>query len=158
MFGVRNDDPMLRMSASTAAVMATRVSGAMARAQRGESLFPEDLSTIRSVADDLRGEARVLRGEARPNVNDETSYAFGGASLRALQANRVPTGAASRDAATSLDELAAMLEDVATGSRRDETALETLRVLFKAVGAAVSAGLARTGESVERDTRSLVGA
>lgn len=158
MFGVRNDDPMIRMSASTAGVMATRVSGAMARAKRGESLFPEEIQTIKSVANDLRGEARVRRGEERPNVNNETAYAFGGASLRALQTTRHSGRPSQADAATALDELAGMLEGVAAGSLRDEQVLDLLRSLFRSIGAAVSAGLARTGESAEHDMRSLVGA
>jgi hypothetical protein len=138
----------LRMNASSVGLLAVRVAAAAARSRSGSSLNERDIEALVSVRDDLREEARVLRGESSPDVADETAFAFAGLALTALG---LPPGKDELDdeAAVRLDKVADDLEAVAGGGSVAPTTLNDIEQLFLTASAMVSESLGQTGELVE---------
>jgi len=157
MVGTWSNGLELRMSTSTAGLRAVRVASAAARLRLGGELRTRDAADLKSVSGGLRDEARVMRGEALPDIDDETAYAFAGLALRALSARGPAPVRGEEGAAHQLDQLAAELEEVASGERVEGQVLQRIEDLFLATSSMVSEALARTGETVEGEPGTLIG-
>ena len=138
-----------RMNASAVGLLAVRVATAAARSRSGAPLNERDVAAVAVVRDDLREEAKVLRGEAAPDVSDETAYAFAGVALNALGVSGTSDTDRDADAAAQLDEVADELDALAQGRQVAPKELESLENLFLIASSMVSERLGQTGELVE---------
>jgi len=93
-----------RMSASAVGIIAARVATASARYRDERRINERDRRALQVYIAKLRNEARILRGEVSPSVDDESSYAFAGVTLAALEVIADRTLRES-DAANELDSL-----------------------------------------------------
>jgi len=146
-----------RMNTSAVGLLSVRVAAAAERARTNDTLNERDEDALRTVAADLREEARVLRGEAAPDLNDETAYAVAGVTLTALRLKQT-VSPPNDDAASHLDALADTLEKMADGGRVASRDIARVAKLFLAVSELVSRGLGRSGELLEGVPEGTTGA
>jgi len=151
MVGAWDSSLEFRMNASAAGLLSVRVAAAASRARVTGHIHERDRDAVLRVAKDLREEARVLRGESPPNVDDETAYAVAGVTLTALQGRDDQRTAPQDDAhlAAGLDELATQLESLADGTQSNQAVLRQLEQLFFRAGGVVSDSLGQPGELLE---------
>jgi hypothetical protein len=152
MVGAWDSSLEFRMSASAVGLLSVRVAAAAARVRSGGHVNERDRAALEAVAADLREEARVLRGQSAPDVTDETAYAVAGVALTALgqrDGAQADVVASDEDLAGRLDELAAQLEALASGSEMDEQVVARIETVFLRAGALVSDSLGQSGELLE---------
>lgn len=138
----------LRMNVSSVGLLAVRVATAAARRRAGTELNDRDRRAIRLVITDLTSEAKVLRGESSPDVDDETSYAFAGFALTALD-NGAPASIDEAIAADKLDDIVQKLRDLMAEASIPEASMKEIEDLFLRASNMVSDRLGRAGELLD---------
>jgi hypothetical protein len=139
-----------RIDAISAGLRAIRIVDASRRWRSKTPLTNIDITTIRSTADDLRNEIRVLRNQTAPDVIDESAFAFASLALKALPS----PGATSADAAFAtrqLEGLVSDLEFMLSSANPDIIVAKRIEAVFLRASDLVQSKFGRTGETLEQD-------
>lgn len=138
-----------QVAATSAGLLAVKIAGSAARARLGMTLDKAETEILAAVALRLETEVAVLRGEETPDVEDESTYAFAGFALSAIDGTTSGSTQSDEDAAAALSNLAATLKSLSSGAHLAEADLSAIESVFRRTSQFASRGLSRSGERVD---------
>jgi hypothetical protein len=136
-----------RLDAISAGLRAIRLVDAAQRWASGVPFTETDRATIRTVAEDLRNEVRILRNQDAPDVTDETAFAFATLALQALP--RTSSEIDSAVAADQLEYLANDLDSMLDSKSPDQVKAKRIETVFLRTSDLVNSTFGSTGEQID---------
>jgi len=138
-----------QVAATSAGLLAVKIAGSAAKARLGLALEKSEIEALASVAASLEVEVSVLRGEQTADVEDESTYAFAGFALSAIDGAGSGVVHSDEAAAVALSNLAVTLKALSIGTPLDEANLSAIESVFRRTSQFASRGLSRSGERVD---------